>query len=153
MSTTNMDEAHRWTYGRKTYLLWDSKREVFIGPDDEVIDFRGDTDKVQMVSRGPEYNGTAKVLKASTGWECYANVFELHALPALEVGKTYQLDIYDRATMLRNLEMVRIHKITGMIVAIDLLDEDGNSDVFDLVNWTDIYIANEVGVHELIPTP
>lgn len=56
-----------------------------IKPGDEITDFRGDKVKFDMVTRGPEYNGTAKV--AYTGkempsgrivsGECYAQVFGL----------------------------------------------------------------------------
>lgn len=42
---------------------------------DTVTDFRGNTGTFQSVSRGPEYNGTAKVIV--DGREFYARVWNL----------------------------------------------------------------------------
>ena len=50
-----------------------SGREV--KPGDLVTDFRGDRQVFQRVSRGTEYNGTAKVV--CDGTERYAQVFDL----------------------------------------------------------------------------
>lgn len=49
---------------------------------EEIIDFRGDKAVFDGVSRGPEYNGTAKILykeKGPKGWkgECYAGVYKV----------------------------------------------------------------------------
>lgn len=55
---------------------------------DEITDFRGDTSFFQGVSRGPEYNGTAKVLVTASRdadvfsrREYYARVFDLSVTP------------------------------------------------------------------------
>ena len=46
---------------------------------DTVISFRGEPFTFQGVTRGPEYNGTAKVL--ANGFEYYAQVFDLTVTP------------------------------------------------------------------------
>jgi hypothetical protein len=50
---------------------------------DTVADFRGDTVTFEYVSRGPEYNGTAKVVVQECGHpaEYYARVFGLTVTP------------------------------------------------------------------------
>lgn len=55
-----------------------------------ITDFRGDPAWFVSVSRGPEYNGTAKVVTVRDeddladrfkGWENYAQVFDLTVIP------------------------------------------------------------------------
>jgi hypothetical protein len=62
------------------YRVTDTRTGKEVAEGDTVTDFRGDTVKFVSVTRGVEYNGTAKVL---VEWpdeyrnEYYANVFEL----------------------------------------------------------------------------
>lgn len=50
-----------------------------VQPGDAVWDFRGEEAEFVRVSRGPEYNGTVKVVVVKSGLrrEYYAQVFEL----------------------------------------------------------------------------
>lgn len=65
------------------YIVTEKKTGRVISKGDIVTDFRGDTAIFEHVSRGPEYNGTAKVIvrnEGSLGWdrtEYYARVFGL----------------------------------------------------------------------------
>lgn len=149
MAVTFHENANYWFCKGKNYLLFDTKRRVFINQGNEVINFRGQTSVIESVTRGPDYNGTAKVAPVG-GWDLYSTVFNLVALPALRVGKTYQLDIMDRPTLVRHLETVRIAHI-GDDLVLDVYD-DATGEHYNL-DWQDVYIANEVGKDELIPTP
>jgi hypothetical protein len=64
------------------YIVTDKNRNrVNLGT--SITDFRGDTKVFHAVTRGPEYNGTAKIAYTahsrgiSNPRECYANVFDL----------------------------------------------------------------------------
>ena len=59
-----------------------------VGIGDQITDFRGDVAYFRGVSRGPEYNGTAKVLSVRDAdadryseRENYAGVFDLTVTP------------------------------------------------------------------------
>jgi hypothetical protein len=61
-----------------------TKRGKVVKPGDKIKDFRGDTFTFLEVTRGPEYNGTAKVYVADPkGWkhEYYHHVFNLKVKP------------------------------------------------------------------------
>src|SRR5687768_11990796 len=111
MSVTDYRNAAYWYCNRKNYLLFDTKRKAFLCKGSEVTDFRGKTDIIESVTRGPDYNGTAKVATVGQLGEFYSTVFDLVALPAIEIGKVYQLDIYDPRSMIRSLSMGRIRSI------------------------------------------
>ena len=59
------------------YVVTHEGREVHEG--DVITDFRGEKSVFSGVSRGPEYNGTAKViaLRGESRGEYYAGVFDL----------------------------------------------------------------------------
>lgn len=67
------------------YTVTDRDGNV-INVGDKILDFRGDPAYFRGVSRGPEYNGTAKVLSVQDAdrfseQENYADVFNLTVTP------------------------------------------------------------------------
>jgi hypothetical protein len=65
-----------------TYIVTDANgKQIQAG--DKITDFRGEEAIFNYVSRGPAYNGTAKIV-TTAGRECYARVFGLTVRPENE---------------------------------------------------------------------
>ena len=78
--TSDCPHPHFTAHGRQ-YTVVDRKTGAVLSPHDPVTDFRGCADTIEYISRGPEYNGTAKVI-ISGGREYYDHVFDLDVVPA-----------------------------------------------------------------------
>lgn len=144
---------HRWYRDKHEFYLYDTKRRAFISPADRVTDFRGDVTRVTTLSRTKEYNGTAKVCVAPNGWEYYSTVYDLEALPVIQANDTYQLDIYNPESMIRQLECVHVTKVDFDTLTIhgELLGADNRVVEEIAIPWRYVFIANRVGEHDLIP--
>ena len=62
------------------YIVTDEEGRTIV-EGDTITDFRGDTSTFRRVTRGVEYNGTAKV-QVEDGREFYAQVFNLTVISA-----------------------------------------------------------------------
>ena len=75
---------------KPTYTVTSNAAKAAIKPGDTIFDFRGDPCTFLYVTRGVEYNGTAKVfVQEADGFrrELYATVFDLTVVTNAPKGK------------------------------------------------------------------